>query len=313
MRLNEYLVSKINNKMEARFKSLSIFEFQERFPDEHSCYAYLDELKWGNGFKCLKCGYTKSCKATRPFERQCNRCHNTVSVTSGTLFQGLKFSILKAFYIIYYVSTSKKGISSTELSRKLELRQKTAWFFKQKVMKAMESSGDFPMTGKVEVDETVIGQQEEGTVGRKNKNKKLVVFAIEKKQRGVSRVYGKVIKKSSAKELGTFMKDNIDPEAIVKTDEWAGYKPIMKDFKNMIRVKSGKKGENFPELHRVIMGFKGWLRGIHHSVNNLQAYIDEYTYRFNRNKMKQGIFENLMIRMVNAKPHPYKLMSLTSA
>jgi transposase-like protein len=299
--------------MESRFKSLSIFEFQERFPDEYSCYAYLDELKWGNGFKCLKCGYTKSCKATRPFERQCNRCHNTVSVTSGTLFQGLKFSILKAFYIIYYVSTSNRGISSTELSRKLELRQKTAWFFKQKVMKAMGVSGDFLMEGKVEVDETVVGQQEEGTVGRKNKNKKLVVFAIEKKDKGVSRVYGQVIKNASAKELGAFMKDNIDPNAKITTDDWAEYNPIMKGFGKMIRIKSGKKGRNFLDLHRVIMGFKGWLRGMHNSVKNLQAYIDEYTYRFNRDKMKEGIFENLILRMVNAEPYTYKTMSLTSA
>lgn len=299
--------------MEARFKSLSIFEFQEKFPDDSCCYRYLDGLKWGGGFKCLKCGYTKSCNASRPFERQCNRCHNTVSVTSGTLFQGLKFPILKAFYIVYYVSTSKKGIASTELSRKLELRQKTAWFFKQKVMKAMESSGSFPMEGKVEVDETVVGQQEEGVVGRKNKDKKLVVFAIEKKGRGVSRMYGKVIEKASAKELGSFMKQHIAKEACIKTDEWTGYKPLMGDFANMTRIKSGKKGENFPELHRVIMGFKGWLRGMHHHVDNLQAYVDEYCYRFNRNKMKEGIFENLMKRMVKADPFPYKSMLLSYA
>lgn len=299
--------------MEAKFKSLSIFEFQEMFPTNDSCLEYLDKIKWETGFQCLKCGYTKYCKAARPFERQCNRCHNTVSVTSGTLFQGLKFPIKKAFYIIYYVSTSKKGIASTELSRKLELRQKTAWFFKQKVMKAMESSNNYLLEGSVEVDETVVGQQEEGAVGRKNNKKKLVVFAIEKKEKGVSRVYGKVIKKASGKELGEFMRNKIDKTAEVKTDEWTGYKPIMKDFANMIRVKSGKKGKNFPDLHRVIMGFKGWLRGVHHHVNNLQAYIDEYTYRFNRHRMKEGIFENIICRMVKAEPYPQKVMSLTSA
>ena len=298
--------------MEAKFKSLSIFEFQERFPDDKSCYEYLDKLKWGQGFKCKKCGYTKSCKGTRPFERQCNSCHTTVSVTSGTMFQGLKFSILKAFYIVYYVSTSKKGVSSTELSRKLELRQKTAWFFKQKVMKSMESSGNFPLDGTVEVDETVVGQQEEGVVGRKNSKKKLVVFAVEKKSKGVSRVYGKVIQKASSEELGSFMKKTIAPQAHIKTDEWAGYKPLLKDFENMKQVKSGKKGNNFPELHRVIMGFKGWLRGMHHKVDNLQAYIDEYTYRFNRNKMKEGIFDNLLLRIIIANPYPYKLMSLSN-
>ena len=175
-------------------------------------------------------------------------------------------------------------------------------------MHGMKSSGNHKMQGKVEVDETVIGGQEEGVVGRKNKKKRLVVFAIEKKGRGVSRVYGKVIERSSSKELGDFMKDNIENDAMVKTDEWTGYKPLIKDFSNLIQIPSGKKGENFPDIHRVIMGFKGWLRGMHHHAEYLQAYIDEYTYRFNRNFMKRNIFDNLINRMMNAKPFTYKML-----
>ena len=38
----------------------------------------------------------------------------------------------------------------------------------------------------------------------------------------------------------------------------------------MTHIKSGKKGENFPEMHRVIMNFKSWLRGMHHHVVDLQ-------------------------------------------
>jgi hypothetical protein len=66
------------------------------------------------------------------------------------------------------MSTSKKGISSTELSRKLELRQKTAWLFQRKVKEAMKSSGNFPLEGDVVEDELVVGGQEEGVRGRKN-------------------------------------------------------------------------------------------------------------------------------------------------
>jgi len=79
-----------------------------------------------------------------------------------------------------------------------------------------------------------------------------------------------------------------------------------KDFENLIHIKSGKKGENFPELHRVIMNFKGWLLGVHHHVDDLQEYINEYTYRFNRSFMKENIFENLMKRMISANSCPYK-------
>jgi len=293
-------------EMENKFRSLTIFEFQDRFPGEDSCYQYLTELKWSTGFVCPNCGHTNYCNGKRKYDRQCTSCHRITSPTSGTLFHQLKLSVLKAFYIVYYVSTSKKGISSTELSRKLGLRQKTCWKFKGKVMKAMESSGNHKINGNAEVDETVVGGQEEGVVGRKNGKKKLVVFAIERNGKGVSRMYGKVILQSSSKELGGFMKTTIDLNAQIKTDKWRGYSPLAKDFKNLSQVDSGRKGGNFPDLHRCIMGFKGWLRGIHHHVENLQAYIDEYCYRFNRSNMKEGIFDNLLTRMVKADPFPYK-------
>ena len=129
---------------------------QTQFPDEESCISYLADLKWKEGYECSKCKNKKYCKGLGKYDRQCTKCCYLESPTAGTLFHKLKFSILKAFWIVYYVSTSKKGIASTELSRKLELRQKTCWLFKQKVMQAMSSSGQYPMSGKVEVDEFVV-------------------------------------------------------------------------------------------------------------------------------------------------------------
>jgi len=89
--------------------------------------------------------------------RQCTKCGYQATPTSGTLFHKVKFPLLKAFYIVYFMSTNKKGISSTELSRKLDLRQKTCWSFRTKVSKAMKRSKKHPMDGQVEVDEFVVG------------------------------------------------------------------------------------------------------------------------------------------------------------
>lgn len=294
--------------MESKFKSLSIFEFQQMFSTEESCLEYLSDLKWVDGFICPRCGHGNYCNGVKKHDRQCTSCRYNESPTANTLFHKMKFSLVKAFWIVYYVSTNKKGIASTELSRKLDLRQKTCWLFKQKVMQAMKSSGNHPMVGDVEVDETVVGQQEEGVRGRKNKKKKLVVFAVEKKGKGVSRLYGKAITSSSAAELGSFMQATIDSQAFVRTDGWTGYMPLTEYFPNLIQEKSGKKGANFAQMHRVIMGFKSWLRGIHHHGEHLQYYIDEYCYRFNRSFMKENIFANLIQRMVAHQPRTYKMI-----
>ncbi len=288
--------------MEQRFKSLSIFEFQKRYGSKEDCLRDLAQQKWSQGFTCSKRNHGHSCDGSSAYSKQCTRCRYVESPTAGTLFHQVKFDLLKAFYIVYFVSTNKKGITSTELSRKLDLRQKTCWAFKRKVMKATKSSRNYPITGNAEVDETVFGGQEEGVRGRQNKNKKLVVVAIEKKGNGVSRLYARVIETAGSKDLGPFMKDHIDKKAKVTTDMWTGYAPLSKDFENHIRIYSGDKGGNFPELHRAIMNLKGWLRGMHHHVTDLQDYLDEYCYRFNRSFMKEEIFDNLLKRMIDHEP-----------
>ena len=283
--------------------------FQGQFPDEKSCLAHLSKMKWANGFKCRRCDQGKYCAGERLFDRQCTSCNYTESPTAHTAFHKVKFPLLKAFWIVYYLSSTKKGMSSTELSRKLELRQKTCWLFKRKVMQTMKSSGLHPMVGTVEVDEAVVGGQEENVRGRANNKKRLVVFAIERKGKGVSRMYGKVIPSAHAKNLGGFMKRTIDAQANVRTDGWTGYAPLKKEFKNLRQEKSQPKGSNFKEMHRIIMGFKGWLRGVHHHAVHLQAYIDEYCFRFNRSFMKEGVFENLLNRMMRAEPCSYQALT----
>jgi DNA-directed RNA polymerase subunit RPC12/RpoP len=52
--------------MEQKFKSLSLFEFQFRFPDDATCQAYLADLKWVSGYQCQKCGHKSIVVAKMP-------------------------------------------------------------------------------------------------------------------------------------------------------------------------------------------------------------------------------------------------------
>ena len=169
--------------MEQKFKCLSLFEFQERYKTAGDCQVYLAGLKWENGFICRKCGHRHSCAGHAPHSRHCTSCRYVGPTTVRSLFHQVKFDLLKAFYIVYFVSTNKKGVTSTELSRKSGLRQKTCWNFTRKVMKTMEGSGNCPITGKAEVDESLFGGQEHGVKGRKNKKKNQLSSVSRRKKR----------------------------------------------------------------------------------------------------------------------------------
>ena len=223
------------------------------------------------------------------------------------MFDKCKFSILLAFHIAFKISTKKKGMSSEELSEEYELRQKTCWEFKWKIQQAMQSSGNYPLTGKVHVDEFFVGGAEEGVFGRGSKNKRLVVVALEIVHEGFGRAYAEVIDDASAKSLRPFFERRISKDAEIITDEWNGYKPLKKDYPKLTQVPSDK-GNNFPQLHIHIMNIKGWLRGIHHhcSKERLQGYLDEYHFRFNRRAFKDTIFDVLILRMVFYEPKRLK-------
>lgn len=206
--------------------------FYKRFPDEESCYNYLAEIKWEEGYVCKKCGHTNYCSGRKPYSRRCTRCKYDESPTAGTMFDKCKFSLHLAFHIVFKLSTKKKGMSSPELSHEFDLRQMTCWEFKRKVQQAMHSSMRYPLTGTVHVDEFLIGEYEEGQTGRSSDSKKrLVVVALEVLEKGgVGRAYAKVIEHASGKDFKPFFDNHISPQARVVTDEWRGYLPEKVSF-----------------------------------------------------------------------------------
>lgn len=172
------------------------------------------------------------------------------------MFDKFKFPLHIAFHIAFKISTKKKGMSTLELSREFGLRQKTCWDFKKKIQQTMESSMKYKLSGEVFVDELFIGEKEENRQGRSHGKKRLVIVALEKVKGGVGRAYAKVIESASAIEFKPFFRDCIDKEAGVTTDEWNGYKPLKKEYPNLIQIPSSE-GNNFPDIHIHIMNIKG--------------------------------------------------------
>lgn len=283
------------------FQGIDIIDFLKAFSCKEPCLEYLSNIKWEKGYTCRKCGHTGWCKTKTPYVRKCNRCKDKESATAGTLFHKVKFPLHKAFFIAFIMSTSKKSWSSEEFARKLSLRVKTCWYFQHKVREGMKSSEQFPITTRAVVDEFSVGGPEENKKGRSKGNKKEVVMAIEYNDFGILRCYSQVIKNAGTKQLRPFIEKHIDKSAYIKTDKWRGYTPLKKEYPHLEQIES-KRGKNFPLIHRQIMMFKGWLRGIHHRCTHLQAYLNEFAYRFNRLKNLNTIFDNLIRKMVIANP-----------
>jgi hypothetical protein len=292
-----------------KFVGVNSITFNRTFQADDDCLQYLSDLKWEDGYSCKRCANNKYCQGKKPYNRRCTKCRYDESPTAGTMFDKVKFSLLKAFHIAFKISTKKKGMSSIELSNEFELRQKTCWEFKWKIQQAMASSLQYPIDGLVHVDEFMIGGPEEQMRGRSKGEKKLIVVALEILGSGVGRGYAEVITNASSKELGNFLKKYVSKDAKIISDEWTGYSPLKTEFKKLEQVASDD-GKIFKDIHIHIMNIKGWLRGIHHhcSEERMQGYLNEYHFRYNRRQNMGSIFDLLIKRMV--KNDPKRLLSI---
>ena len=155
------------------FIGLNSIKFHQKFKTDEDCLKYLAEIKWEGGYKCKKCDNDKFIIGSKLNNRRCLKCKYDESPTAGTMFDKVKFSLLVAFHIVFKIVTKKKGMSTLELSREFDLRQKTCWSFKWKIQQAMTSSLKNPLKGTVHVDDFFVGGPDENKRGRAKGDKKI--------------------------------------------------------------------------------------------------------------------------------------------
>ena len=113
-------------------------EFSKIYPDKETCYEFLAELKWKNGYHCRKCNNDHYFSGHILHSRRCSKCGYEESVTTYTIFHNTRIPINKAFYMIFLIYSSKGKISSHKLSELLTIRQSTCWTFGSRIKKVME-------------------------------------------------------------------------------------------------------------------------------------------------------------------------------
>ncbi len=295
------------------FSSTSIFKFTDTFKTDDDCLRYLYHFRWKSGFTCPRCGHQKAYNCSKPYTKVCKGCRYNISATNGTIFHKVLFGLRKAFYIYFLETAKTKSMSSLQVSRELEITQKTAWGFMSKVRRTLEEKNPMKLgdnIGKGEnvvfVDEFVVGGYEVNKVGRSSKSKKRkVAIAVEAeldpkekdmtKAFKLKRVFAQKIKNYSAKTLGVFMEKYVSKTTLVVTDGWKGYKPHIETFN--ITQDSGVMKTPFNPLNRMCQQFKSWVRGIHHhcSHQHISAYINGFCFRINRSLWKEERFHDAIL------------------
>ncbi len=288
-------------------------DFVAWFPDDVRCVAYLERLRWGNGFACPRCGCQAAWQRGDGL-RRCSDCRHTTSVTAGTIFHLTRTPLATWFAAVWYVTNQKNGVSALSLQRILGIDYRTAWTWLHKLRRAMVRPGRDQLSGTIEVDETYVGGPEQGVSGRETKTKSIVVVAAEENGRGIGRIRLRRVQDVSAASLIPFVEEAIRPGARVHTDGWPGYDGLRaKGYEHKVtNIKRSQKlaHELMPRVHRVAALLKRWILGTHQgsvSDKHLEYYLDEYTFRFNRRRSRARglLFYRLLQQAVHADPSPY--------
>jgi transposase-like protein len=306
----------------------TLLDFQRLFPDERACAAYLYEIRWPDGFACPSCSAVAEPYRfkNRPTVLRCRSCQADRGLTAGTIMQDTKTPLQVWFWAAYLVTAQTPGMSALQFQRQLGIgRYETAFHLLHKLRAAMVRPDRDRIGGEhlVEADEAATGGQTRGE-GRGVHHKATVVGVVEVRRGNPEEIQRKRRRQKHDKgrpvrgetyagrlrlrhvpnrgglTLTSFVADSVARGTTVVTDGWIGYDGL----KNLGYVHEpvvlGGDPESaaaaLPMIHLVFSNLQAWLLGTHHGVSkrHLQAYLNEYTFRFNRRFYPMGMFNSVL-------------------
>lgn len=322
MKTQKLLIQNLSTKDDVVTQQIPLACANERLAVE-----FMESKRWGDTPKCAHCGRLNvyKMKDLKTGERQanyrwrCNDCKKQYTVRIGTVFEDSRIPMRHWCYAFWRAATSKKGVSALEIHRQTGLSYKSALFMLHRIRFAMANSVTGPLSGPVEVDETYVGGKPrykgQSKCGR-GTNKQPVLAAVE---RG-GRVKTKPIANVTAKTLKQFIRDGVDWNSTIITDENPSYFGIGNEYlgghhtvchsaKEYVR---GDIHSNTIESFFALV--KRGLNGIYHSVSkeHLHRYMAEFEFRYNNRKLEDGERTVAAIKASEGKRLLYKEQSVAT-
>src|ERR1700689_3911371 len=311
----------------AMAKGRSLSQFQETFPDETSCAAFLLKRRWSKGFVCPGCGEQRSAALkSRAYTYECLDCGRQTSATAGTGMHRSKLPLTMWFWAAHLMATHSNGMSARQLEDQLGVTYKTAWLLTQKLRRSMVDPERDPLEGVVEVDQAEIPFLEgDAFFEPGNAAKILVIGAVEVIDRDTNqpkprrkhakyldtrsgRIRLAMIVDNSAASIEAFVRANVKPGTTLLTDGHASY-PGLGDYRHDPRVVGAMAGHVvLPWSHRAFSLLKRWALGTYHGLRrkHVDTYLNEFVFRYNRRFYRHASFETLLGLASDHAPAAYR-------
>jgi transposase-like protein len=277
------------------------------FTDNDKAREWLEARIWASGRVCPHCGTVDHSTRLhgakhRPGVYQCNECREQFTVTVGTVFERSKIPLSKWLAALFLMVASKKGVSAHQVHRMLGISYKSTWFMMHRLREAMRA-GDLapPMGGSgkvIEADETFIGKRDgfeakAGWVRHKN----TVLTLVERG--GSARSFH--IDEATKENIVPIVRENLDRESHLMTDEARRYETVGKEFAkhDVVDHHRGEYGYTDHETGAKINTntvegyysiFKRGMKGVyqHCSEKHLHRYLAEFDFRYS-NRIALGV------------------------